>query len=300
LARGHALSGRRNYITLDDIPLIIKVVLSTASIERATIFDLLLAYKGTMTTAQIADSLNISHPTALRTMTELKALGLVEMVNGDPNTPAQITLDPQFSWVFEKEFVELRNGFVPSDNGEYVKKERKEKYPLSSQKNENDFEVARGDEEDGGESDGAEAHKEKSPLTHDNLISSDQQHKEKISSITDDKLSLPNNNNGEDVNEYSSEGLEAKKLEIKFVPDYEAGKTIFWRFFEQLSKDNVEGLVHYDKLQDRLISTGKFYAGDAVLMIEYMEKNGEIEETEIYHVYRRKIGASPELKHNKK
>jgi hypothetical protein len=35
-------------------------------------------------------------------MTELKALGLVQMTNGDPNTPAQITLDPQFSWVFDK------------------------------------------------------------------------------------------------------------------------------------------------------------------------------------------------------
>jgi DNA-binding transcriptional ArsR family regulator len=137
LARGHALSGGRNYITLDDIPLIIKVVLSTASIERVTIFDLLLAYKGTMTTTQIATSLNISQPTALRTMTELKALGLVEMVNGDSNTPAKITLDPQFSWVFDKEFVELRNGFVPSDNSEYMKKEHKEKFPLSSQKNEN-------------------------------------------------------------------------------------------------------------------------------------------------------------------
>jgi hypothetical protein len=31
LARGHALSRGRNYVTLDDIPLIIKVVLSTAS-----------------------------------------------------------------------------------------------------------------------------------------------------------------------------------------------------------------------------------------------------------------------------
>jgi DNA-binding Lrp family transcriptional regulator len=130
LARGHALSQGRNYTTLEDIPLIIKVVLSTASIERVTIFDLLLAYNGTMTTTQIADSLNISQPTALRTMTELKALGLVQMINGDPNTAAKITLDSQFSWVFDQQFVELRNGFVPSDNSEYMKKERKEKFPL--------------------------------------------------------------------------------------------------------------------------------------------------------------------------
>ena len=33
----------RNYLTLEDIPLLIKVVLSTASIERVMVFDLLLA-----------------------------------------------------------------------------------------------------------------------------------------------------------------------------------------------------------------------------------------------------------------
>jgi hypothetical protein len=48
--------------------------------------------------------------------------------------------------------------------------------------------------------------------------------------------------------------------------------------------------VTYDKLQERLISTGKFYAGEAVLMIEHMEKIGKIEKTENYNVY--KIGRS--------
>jgi hypothetical protein len=46
--------------------------------------------------------------------------------------------------------------------------------------------------------------------------------------------------------------------------------------------------MSYDKLQERLISTGKFYAGEAVLMIEHMEKIGRIEKTEQYNVY--KIG----------
>jgi hypothetical protein len=48
--------------------------------------------------------------------------------------------------------------------------------------------------------------------------------------------------------------------------------------------------VSYDKLQEGLISTGKFYAGEAVLMIEHMEKIGKIEKTEEYNVY--KIGKS--------
>jgi hypothetical protein len=97
-------------------------------------------------------------------MTELKALGLVYMTNGDSNTPAKVTLDPQFNWVFDKEFLELRNGFIPSDNGQFLRKERKEKLPPTNQKNENDSDVVREDEEDEGGNGVVEAHKEKSPL----------------------------------------------------------------------------------------------------------------------------------------
>ena len=57
LAKGHALSQGRNYLSLEDIPLLIKVVLSTASIERVMVFDLLLANKGTITTSQLSKSL---------------------------------------------------------------------------------------------------------------------------------------------------------------------------------------------------------------------------------------------------
>jgi hypothetical protein len=46
------------------------MVLSTASIERVTIFDLLLTHKGKMTTSQIENSLNISNHTDHRTMAD--------------------------------------------------------------------------------------------------------------------------------------------------------------------------------------------------------------------------------------
>jgi hypothetical protein len=52
-------------------------------------------------------------------------------------------------------------------------------------------------------------------------------------------------------------------------------------------------LVSYYKLQERLISTGKLYAGEAVLMIEHMEKIGKIEKTGEYNVYRIKESAPP-------
>jgi hypothetical protein len=79
LARGHALLTGRNYVTVQEIPLIVKVVLSTAPMERVSIFDVLFANNGILTVNQITEYLNVSGPTARRTMTELKALGLVNM-----------------------------------------------------------------------------------------------------------------------------------------------------------------------------------------------------------------------------
>jgi hypothetical protein len=73
--------------------------------------------------------------------------------------------------------------------------------------------------------------------------------------------------------------------QIKFTPDYEGGKPIFWRVFEELSNEG-NGSVDYNKLQERLVSTGQFFVGEAVLMIEHMEKIEKIEKTEDYNVYR--------------
>jgi hypothetical protein len=86
LARGHALSYGRNYITKEDLKLVIKVVLSTASIERVLILDLLIANKGTLTTSQITKSMNISNNTAKYTMTQFKGLELVTMERTTTNT----------------------------------------------------------------------------------------------------------------------------------------------------------------------------------------------------------------------
>ena len=82
LARGHALAYGRNYVTRDDLRIIVKVVLSTGPVERVRILDKLLSHKtdgGYLDTGQLSGSLNISKPTALRTMTELAILGLVDV-----------------------------------------------------------------------------------------------------------------------------------------------------------------------------------------------------------------------------
>jgi AAA lid domain len=78
LARAHALLPGRNYITIEDIPIVAKTVLSTAQTERVSIFYLLLDNDGDVSTDDIMRYLNVARPTALRTMTELNVIGLVE------------------------------------------------------------------------------------------------------------------------------------------------------------------------------------------------------------------------------
>ena len=118
LARGRALSYGRNYITKDDILLIIKVVLSTGSIERVLVLELLIANNGTLTTSQIKKSMNISNDTAKRTMTEFEGLELVTMerVGNSSNSEHKISLNPDFSWFLGKEFTELRDKSAASKN----------------------------------------------------------------------------------------------------------------------------------------------------------------------------------------
>lgn len=102
LARGHALLTGRNNITLEDIPMIIKTALNTAPIERVSLFSLLIANNGKLTTTQILQSLNVARKTALRTMAELKAIGLVDMEDyhepGQNNLSKMIMLNPRFNW----------------------------------------------------------------------------------------------------------------------------------------------------------------------------------------------------------
>jgi hypothetical protein len=110
--------------------------------------------------------------------------------------------------------------------------------------------------------------------------------------------SLPSLHSPTDNNLYSSSNTSyptpmdnnslesSEKEEIKFTPDYKARESIFLHVFKELSNDN--------KLQERLVSTGKFYVGEAVLMIDHMEKIGKIEHTGDYHIYRIRKSISPE------
>ena len=136
LARGHALSKGVKYITIDDVPLVINTALSTASTERVRIFEILVENRGRLTTSQICEFLNTSKPTALRTMTELKATGLVEMENKRTDDGYNITymirLKEEFDWFLSDEFKKLKEGKKHEGEGTHEEKTRKEKYPLSA------------------------------------------------------------------------------------------------------------------------------------------------------------------------
>jgi hypothetical protein len=115
LARGHALNEGRNYITMADIPMLIKVVLSTAPLGRAIIFDLLLQHGGKLVSSDIRSSLQFSRPTVLRAMTELMVLRLVdgEQEGESDNSPKSIELKHEFRWCLSRTFRQLREGFSP-------------------------------------------------------------------------------------------------------------------------------------------------------------------------------------------
>ena len=98
----------RRHITLDDVPIVIHTALSTATMERVRMFELLTAHQGVLTTSQICESLNTTPPTARSTMTELKATGLVTMDIGDGSAPSSITLKPEFDWFLSLEFLTFK------------------------------------------------------------------------------------------------------------------------------------------------------------------------------------------------
>jgi hypothetical protein len=82
---------------------------------------------------------------------------------------------------------------------------------------------------------------EKLPPTNANLNSDNQQLEEKI----------PLNTNNDNNSSLPSADLDAG-LKIKFTPDYDEKEPVFWRVIGELSND---GLVDYDKIHERLVST---------------------------------------------
>jgi hypothetical protein len=124
LAKAHALLTGRNFVTMEDIPIIVKTVLSIAQIDRVKVFSLLLANRGrSLSTSRITLSLNISQQTARRKMTEFKVIGLVDEENIGSSHELSIKLRHEFDWFLSEDFNQIREGFEPADYHKYLKED---------------------------------------------------------------------------------------------------------------------------------------------------------------------------------
>ena len=112
LAKGHAVTMGRNYITMEDLPLIMNVALSTAPKERVALFNTLLETNGRLTAKDMTTLTGMHHSTASRTMTELKAIELVDLeyenVENYDRPVKVIYLKEEFKWFLSPEFDSYR------------------------------------------------------------------------------------------------------------------------------------------------------------------------------------------------
>jgi len=125
LAIGHAVSQGRDSLTLKDVPIVIKVGLSTAQVRRVRILDLLLkSENGVLTTSQICNQLGISQPAVTKTMREFDALKIGELsaVSNYNNSELQIKLSSEFDWFRTKDFQRLTEGFIPCEDNNKTNK----------------------------------------------------------------------------------------------------------------------------------------------------------------------------------
>jgi hypothetical protein len=94
----------RTSVGIEDIPLVVRVTLSTAPQNRHRVFEQLLMHGGTITTKEIQDTLHLHRNTAKKTMTELVVVGLAHWdVIGEEHSHA-ITLEDDFNWFAGPEF----------------------------------------------------------------------------------------------------------------------------------------------------------------------------------------------------
>jgi hypothetical protein len=133
LARGHAILEGRNHITMKDIPIVAKTATDSAQVERVSLFSLLIANKGKLTTSQILESLTVARKTALRTMTEFHTIGLASIEDfheeGYNNMSKRMILNPRFDWLLENPMI---TKILPHTTEENKEKEEEEDETVTS------------------------------------------------------------------------------------------------------------------------------------------------------------------------
>lgn len=108
IARGHALLLGRTNITMDDMPLIVRLMVDSVPEERQRLMTEIIRCRGEIDTKSIERFLKCSNPMALRAMATLCTLGICEEVERIDSTESkQIRLCKEFEWFFSDEFHDL-------------------------------------------------------------------------------------------------------------------------------------------------------------------------------------------------
>ena len=119
LAIGHAVFHGRDKITEDDLRVVVKVALDSATKERVKLLDMLIENKGIVSTVDFELALGCSKATALKTMKELEIIGLVDEteVKGITKSLKAVALKAEFQWLLLDEFKKSRdNAHTPESS----------------------------------------------------------------------------------------------------------------------------------------------------------------------------------------
>lgn len=106
LARGHAACISRNYITQDDLQVVLAVTYSSAPPQRVKVFKALLKHKGRLSTNLLRGELYCSPPTATNEMKALVALKVAYFTrpyDENDNQELEICLHSDFQWFLSDE-----------------------------------------------------------------------------------------------------------------------------------------------------------------------------------------------------
>jgi len=106
LARGHAVIHGRNYITKDDLAVVIPTALSSAPRERVELFRHLIEHEGRLDTEEFMKYAQVSRATALKEMEKMQVLGLVvkESINSVTKPVNTVKLRDEYGWFLSEEF----------------------------------------------------------------------------------------------------------------------------------------------------------------------------------------------------
>jgi len=118
LARGHAVACGRSTINDEDLKIVLKVALSSASLERTRLLNKLIKNDGVLLTEDVVHGLNCSRPTALKQMEMFQHLEIVKDVISDNldvgRSEKVIKLTDNFSWLIGNRF-KMLNTLTASD-----------------------------------------------------------------------------------------------------------------------------------------------------------------------------------------